>query len=160
MRSHVPVLEVEASELKKQQSHCGTMTPLPLRLFGSPGHVPCAQRVRLFATPWTRAHEASHLWDFPDKNTGVDCPFLLQRISLTQGLNLRLLCLLHCRQILYSLSHREEDLQDCSCSCLVQATLGRRGPHIRLEVTLGRRGPHIRLEGGFLASELGTAFSL
>ena len=31
-------------------------------------------------------------WDFPGKNTGVGCHFLLQRIFLTQGLNL---CLLH-----------------------------------------------------------------
>ena len=30
--------------------------------------------------------------DFPGKNTGVDCHFLLQGIFLTQGLNL---CLLH-----------------------------------------------------------------
>ena len=39
------------------------------------------------------------------KNSGVDCHFLLQGSFLTQGLNLHLLCLLHCRQILYSLSH-------------------------------------------------------
>ena len=37
-------------------------------------------------------------WDFPGKNTGVGCHFLLQRIFLTQGLNSHLL---HCRQILY-----------------------------------------------------------
>ena len=37
-------------------------------------------------------------WDFPGKNTGVGCHFLLQRIFLTQGLNLGLL---HYRQILY-----------------------------------------------------------
>ena len=36
-------------------------------------------------------------WDFPGKNTGVDCNFLLQGIFLTQGLNL---CLLHCKQSL------------------------------------------------------------
>ena len=30
-------------------------------------------------------------WDFPDKNTGVGCHFLLQGIFLTQGSNLRLL---------------------------------------------------------------------
>ena len=30
-------------------------------------------------------------WDFPGKNTGVDCHFLLQRIFWTQGLNLQLL---------------------------------------------------------------------
>ena len=36
--------------------------------------------------------------DFPNKNTGVCCHFLLQGIFLTQGLNL---CLLLCRRILY-----------------------------------------------------------
>ena len=41
-------------------------------------------------------------WDIPGKNTGVGCQFLLQEIFPTQGLNL---CLLHCRQILYRLSH-------------------------------------------------------
>ena len=41
-------------------------------------------------------------WDFPGKNTGVGCHFLLQGIFLTQGLNLGLL---HFRQILYLLSH-------------------------------------------------------
>ena len=35
------------------------------------------------------------------KNTGVGCHFLLQGISLTQGSNLCLLHLVHCRQILY-----------------------------------------------------------
>ena len=34
-------------------------------------------------------------WDFPGKNTGVDCHSLLQRIFLTQGLNPGLL---HCRR--------------------------------------------------------------
>ena len=34
-------------------------------------------------------------WDFPGKNTGVGCHFLLQEVFLTQGSNLRLLCLLH-----------------------------------------------------------------
>ena len=38
-------------------------------------------------------------WDSPGKNTGVGCHLILQGIVLTQGLNL---CLLHCRQILYS----------------------------------------------------------
>ena len=37
-------------------------------------------------------------WDFPGKNTGVGCHFLLQRIFPTEGLNLHLL---HCRRILY-----------------------------------------------------------
>ena len=34
-------------------------------------------------------------WDYPSKNTGVDCYFLLQGIFETQGLNLHLLCVLH-----------------------------------------------------------------
>ena len=41
-------------------------------------------------------------WDSPGKNMGVGCHFLLQEVFLTQGLNLGLL---HCRQILYPLSH-------------------------------------------------------
>ena len=41
-------------------------------------------------------------WDFLGKNTGVGCCFLLQGIFPTQGSNPDLL---HCRQILYHLSH-------------------------------------------------------
>ena len=44
------------------------------------------------------------LWDFSGKNTGVGCHFLLQGIFPTQGSNSCLLCLLHCRWILYPLS--------------------------------------------------------
>ena len=42
-------------------------------------------------------------WDFPDKDTRVDCRFLLQGIFPTQGSNLGLP---HCRQILYQLSYK------------------------------------------------------
>ena len=49
-------------------------------------------------------------WDSPDKNTGVDCHSLLQRIFLIQGSNSSLL---HCRQILYCLRHRENKV--CYC---------------------------------------------
>ena len=41
-------------------------------------------------------------WDFPGKDTGVGCHFLLQGIFPTQGLNLGLL---HRKQILYHLSY-------------------------------------------------------
>ena len=44
-----------------------------------------------------------HPWDFPGKNTGVGCHFLLQEIFPTQGLNPGLL---HCRQTFYRLSHQ------------------------------------------------------
>ena len=43
-------------------------------------------------------------WSSPGKNTGVGCHSLLQGIFQTQGLNLGLL---HYRQILYHLSHKE-----------------------------------------------------
>ena len=43
------------------------------------------------------------LWDFPGKSTGVGCLSLLQGIFPTQGSNLGLL---HCREILYHLSHQ------------------------------------------------------
>ena len=39
--------------------------------------------------------------DSSGKNAGVGCHALLQGVFLTQGLNPRLLQLLHCRQILY-----------------------------------------------------------
>ena len=54
--------------------------------------------------------------DFPGKNTGMGCHFLLQEISPTQGLNRGLL---HCRQMLYHLSHQgsfhpwNEDSNSC-----------------------------------------------
>ena len=41
------------------------------------------------------AHQAPLSMDFPSKSTGVGCRCLLQGIFLTQGLNLRLLWLLH-----------------------------------------------------------------
>ena len=43
-------------------------------------------------------------WNFPVKNTRVDCHFLLQEIFPTQESNS---CLPHCRQTLHHLSHQE-----------------------------------------------------
>ena len=43
-------------------------------------------------------------WDSPDKNTGMDCHSLPQRLFPTQGSNPRLR---HCRQFLYCLGYRE-----------------------------------------------------
>ena len=48
-------------------------------------------------------------WDFPGKNTGVGCHFLLQGIFPTQGLNPDLP---HCRQMLYTLSHQGSCIND------------------------------------------------
>ena len=47
--------------------------------------------------------------DFPGKNTGVGCHFLLQGIFPTQGSNPGLP---HCRQILYQLSHKGRPLAE------------------------------------------------
>ena len=64
--------------------------------------VPCAQLCQLFVTPWTVACKAPLSMEFSRKEkTEVGCHVLLQGIFLTQGLNLSLLCLLHCWYILY-----------------------------------------------------------
>ena len=64
--------------------------------------------VWLFATPWTGRLLGSSIHGiFPGKNTGVGCHALLQGIILTQGLNLHLLHLVHCRWILYHWATRE-----------------------------------------------------
>ena len=57
----------------------------------------------LFVTPWTLAHQVLCPWDSPGKNTGVGCHSPLQGIFPTQGSNLGLL---HCRWVLYCLSHQ------------------------------------------------------
>ena len=57
-------------------------------------------------TLWSHGLQSIRLlwpWNSPGKNTGVGCHSLLQGIFLIQGLNLGLL---HCRQILYCLSHQ------------------------------------------------------
>ena len=53
-------------------------------------------------TPWTVACQAPLSWNFPGKNTGMDCHFTLQGIFPTQGLNL---CLLHWQANSLPLSH-------------------------------------------------------
>ena len=55
-------------------------------------------RVRLFAT-----HGLYSPWNSPGQNTGVGSPSFLQKIFPTQGSNPGLL---HCRWILYKLSHQ------------------------------------------------------
>ena len=60
---------------------------------------------------------SSHLcsWNFPDKNTGVGCPVLLQRIFLIQGLNPGLLCLLHWQAGFLPLSNLGSPLRASGC---------------------------------------------
>ena len=74
-------------------------------LLEPPWEAPCQSLgcVRLFATPWAVASSLISPWNSPGKNTGVGCCHALrQGIFPTQGPNLGLL---HCRQILHSLSH-------------------------------------------------------
>ena len=61
--------------------------------------------VQLFVTPWTVAWQTLLSMGFSRQEywSGLSCP--LQGIFLTQELNLHLQRLLHCRQILYPVSH-------------------------------------------------------
>ena len=62
-------------------------------------------RAQLFETLWTVASRLLCPWDSPGKNIGVGCHFLLWGIFWTQGSNMHLLQLRHCRQILSPLSY-------------------------------------------------------
>ena len=73
-----------------------------------------------------------NLRNSPSKNTGVGCHSLLQAIFLTQGLNPGLL---HCRQILYCLSHYQfSSAQLLSCVRLF-ATLWTAARQASLSIT-------------------------
>ena len=68
-------------------------------------------------------------WNSPGENTGVGCHFLLQGIFPTQGLNPGLL---HCRQILYHLSHQKRYCKETSSQVpglLSRATSQHSGEH-------------------------------
>ena len=56
-------------------------------------------------------------WGSPGKNTGVGCHSLLQGIFLTHGSNQGLL---HCRQILYHLSHKGSPIIHILIHSLIQ----------------------------------------
>ena len=62
-------------------------------------------RVWLFETPWTVAHQAPQSMEFSRQEYWRGCHFLLQRLSLTKGSNLHLLCLLHWHVNSLSLGH-------------------------------------------------------
>ena len=53
--------------------------------------------------PWTVARQAALFMEFSRQYTRVGCNYLIQGIFQTNGLNPGIL---HCRQILYSLSHQ------------------------------------------------------
>ena len=63
---------------------------------GTPALCVCSvAQSRPTQTPWTVAHQVLCLWNFPGKNIGVGCRFLLQGIFPTQGSNILLLYLLY-----------------------------------------------------------------
>ena len=72
-------------------------------------------------TLWTMAHQAPLSWGSPGKNIRVGCHALLQRIFLTQGPNLHLLCLLHCTWILYHWATRQALWRPC-CTQIAKST--------------------------------------
>ena len=51
--------------------------------------------VQLVVAPWRVAHQDPLSWNFPGKDIGAGCHFLLHGVFLTQGLKPHLLCLLH-----------------------------------------------------------------
>ena len=68
-----------------------------------PHYVPWAQSCLTLCDPVDNNLPGSSVHGiFPGKNTGVGC---FQGIFPTQGSNLHFLCLLHCRQTPYPLSH-------------------------------------------------------
>ena len=70
--------------------------------------------VWLFVTLWTIVAKLLCPWDFPSKNTGMGCHFLLQGIVLTQESNPHLL---HCWWFLYHWDTREARV--CVCVCVI-----------------------------------------
>ena len=62
--------------------------------------VQSVSHIRLFRTLYDPVRVLCP-WDFPSKNNGIGCHFLLQRVFLAQGWNSHLL---HCRQISLLLS--------------------------------------------------------
>ena len=97
----------------------------------TPGAVLClvAQSCLILCDPMDYGPPGSSVHgDSPGKNTGVGCHALLQGIFPTQGLNLGLL---HRRQILYPLSH--QDNQASPCSVLINLKLN---SHVWLVTTV------------------------
>ena len=72
--------------------HCGCLES-PYKAWNplwGPGR--CRADVRLFATPWTVAYKALCPWNFPGKNTGVGCHFLLQCMKVESQSEVAQLC--------------------------------------------------------------------
>ena len=97
----------------------------------------CCEGAQLGPTLWPHGWWPARLlcpWDFPGKNTGVGCHFLLQGIFPAQGFNPGLL---HCRQTLYFLSHQKVATEGLptldSWTCLTEKG-SPRSIHVILEI--------------------------
>ena len=101
--SYLPNLKSDATIILLDKDHSVNCSSwLWINFIGNTIRNKESNHVWFFVTPWTIAHQDPHLWNSLGKNTGVSCHSLLQGISLTHGSNLGLL---HCRLILYHLSH-------------------------------------------------------
>ena len=94
-------------------------------------HTCMLSHVWLFSTLWTVARRLLSPCDFPGKNTGVRCHFLLQEVFLTQGPNPHLLRLLHWLANSWPLSHLgSPNRLQCSIKPLLSCTLGNQSIHV------------------------------
>ena len=73
-------------------------------------HVGVCSVVSDSETPWTVAPYAPLSVEFSRQEYWSGCHFLLQGIFPAQGLNLSIVCFLHCQQILYGLNHQGNQL--------------------------------------------------
>ena len=109
--------------------HTRPLVPMPLSIWLFPNY-PCmhAKSLQLCLTlcdPMDCGPPSRLLcpWDSPGKNTGVGCHALLQGIFPTQRMNPSLL---HCRWILYHLSHQGSPLNRDTVSKNNQFLLGKK----------------------------------
>ena len=72
------------SFIRDKKSQCGELA----LLFVTAATVRTLSRVRLFAAPWTVAHQAPLSMDFSGKNTGMGCHFQIQGIFPIVGNNM------------------------------------------------------------------------
>ena len=73
-------------------------------------HVCVFSHVQLSETPWTGACQVPLSMSIFRQESWSGCHFLIQRVSLTQGPNLHLLCLLHWQADSFPLSHQESPI--------------------------------------------------
>ena len=114
--------------IKQQPGHVLNLWGDNLSLAVIKVKVKLLSHARLFATPWIVAcTKLLCPWDFQGKSTGVGCHFLLLGIFPTQGSNRGLL---HCRQMLYHLSHQGSPKKYCMPLNALSSDFLRLGPYM------------------------------